>query len=59
MSVLVVLEQRAIQGPPAWNRMSWETLAAGAAARGASCSSPSRPPCWDQGIESLAAELAG
>ena len=29
MSILVVMEQRAIQGPPAWNRMSWETLAAG------------------------------
>jgi len=29
MSILVVMEQRAVQGPPAWSRMSWETLAAG------------------------------
>ena len=27
--VLVVLEQRAQNGLPAWNRMSWEALAAG------------------------------
>ena len=56
MSILVVMEQRAVQGPPAWNRMSWETLAAGQQlAR--ELQQPVSAAVLGQGIESLAAEL--
>ena len=58
MSILVVMEQRAVQGPPAWNRMSWETLAAGQQlAR--ELQQPAAAAVLGQGIEGLAAELAG
>jgi len=57
MSILVVMEQRAIQGPSAWNRMSWETLAAGQQlAR--ELGQPVSAAVLGQGIEGLAAELA-
>jgi len=57
MSILVVMEQRAIQGPPAWNRMSWETLAAGQQlAR--ELQQPVSAAVLGQGIEALASELA-
>jgi len=57
MSILVVMEQRAVQGPPAWNRMSWETLAAGQQlAR--ELQQPAVAAVLGQGIEGLAAELA-
>ena len=57
MSILVVMEQRAIQGPPAWNRMSWETLAAGQQlAR--ELGQPVSAAVLGQGIENLASELA-
>ena len=58
MSILVVMEQRAVQGPPAWNRTSWETLAAGQQlAR--EVQQPVSAAVLGQGIESLASELAG
>ena len=57
MSILAVMEQRAVQGPPAWNRMSWETLAAGQQlAR--ELQQPAVAAVLGQGIEGLAAELA-
>ena len=57
MSILVVMEQRAVEGPPAWSRMSWETLAAGQQlAR--ELQQPVSAAVLGQGIESLAAELA-
>jgi electron transfer flavoprotein alpha subunit len=57
MSILVVMEQRAIGGPAAWNRMSWETLAAGQQlAR--ELRQPVSAAVLGQGIEGLAAELA-
>jgi electron transfer flavoprotein alpha subunit len=57
MSILVVMEQRAIGGPAAWNRMSWETLAAGQQlAR--ELQQPVSAAVLGQGIEGLAAELA-
>ena len=57
MSILVVMEQRAIGGPAAWNRMSWETLAAGQQlAR--ELQQPASAAVLGQGIEGLAAELA-
>ncbi len=49
MSVLVIMEQRG----GAWNRMSWETLAAGQQFGG-----PVSAAVVGQGIDSLAAELA-
>ena len=58
MSILVVMEQRAVQGPPAWNRMSWETLAAGQQlAR--ELHQPVSAAVLGQGISGLAADLAG
>jgi electron transfer flavoprotein alpha subunit len=58
MSILVVMEQRAVQGPPAWNRMSWETLAAGQQlAR--ELQQPVSAAVLGLGIEGLASELAG
>ncbi|MFN7996729.1 MAG: electron transfer flavoprotein subunit alpha/FixB family protein [Bryobacteraceae bacterium] len=57
MSILVVMEQRAIQGPPAWNRMSWETLAAGQQlAR--ELHLPVSAAVLGQGVDALASELA-
>jgi len=57
MSILVVMEQRAIQGPPAWNRMSWETLAAGQQlAR--ELHMPVSAAVLGQGVDALASELA-
>jgi electron transfer flavoprotein alpha subunit len=57
MSILVVMEQRAIGGPATWNRMSWETLAAGQQlAR--ELQQPAAAAVLGQGIEGLAAELA-
>jgi electron transfer flavoprotein alpha subunit len=57
MSILVVMEQRAIQGPPAWNRMSWETLAAGQQlAR--ELQQPVSAAVLGQGIDALVSELA-
>jgi len=58
MSILVVMEQRAVQGPPAWSRMSWETLAAGQQLSG-ELQQPVSAAVLGQGIESLAAELTG
>ncbi len=56
MSILVIMEQRAVQGPPAWNRMSWETLAAGQQlAR--ELGQPVSAAVLGSGIENLAAEL--
>jgi len=56
MSILVVMEQRAVQGPPAWSRMSWETLAAGQQlAR--ELQQPVSAAVLGQGIEGLASEL--
>ncbi len=57
MSILVVMEQRAVQGPPAWNRMSWETLAAGQQL-GRELQQPVMAAVVGQGIAGLAAELA-
>jgi len=57
MSILVVMEQRAVQGPPAWSRMSWETLAAGQQLAG-ELQQPVSAAVLGQGIETLAAELA-
>ena len=56
MSILVVMEQRAVQGPPAWSRMSWETLAAGQQL-GRELQQPVSAAVLGQGIESLASEL--
>jgi electron transfer flavoprotein alpha subunit len=56
MSILVVMEQRAIQGPPAWSRMSWETLAAGQQL-GSELQQPVSAAVLGQDIESLASEL--
>ncbi len=58
MSILVVMEQRAVNGPPAWSRMSWETLAAGQQL-GAEMQQPvSAAVLGGPGIGELAAELA-
>ena len=57
MSILEVLEQRpSADGRPAWNRMSWETLAA-AQQFGRELNQPVSAAVLGQGIESLAAEL--
>jgi len=57
MSILVVMEQRAVNGPPAWSRMSWETLAAGQQlAR--ELQQPVSAAVLGQGIASLGGELA-
>ncbi|HVN04037.1 MAG TPA: electron transfer flavoprotein subunit alpha/FixB family protein [Bryobacteraceae bacterium] len=57
MSILVVMEQRAVAGPPAWNRMSWETLAAGQQlAR--ELQQPVSAAVMGSGIGDLAVELA-
>ncbi len=56
MSILVVMEQRAVEGPPAWNRMSWETLAAGQQFAG-ELQQPVAAAVLGQGIEGLAAVL--
>jgi electron transfer flavoprotein alpha subunit len=58
MSILVVMEQRAVNGPPAWSRMSWETLAAGQQL-GRELQQPVSAAVLGQRIENLAAELAG
>lgn len=58
MSILVVLEQRSAGGVPAWNRMSWETLAA-AQQLGRELGLPVHGAVLGQGIGTLAAELAG
>jgi electron transfer flavoprotein alpha subunit len=58
MSILVVMEQRPAQGAPAWNRMSWETLAAGQQLA-QELQQPAVAAVLGQGIEGLAAELAG
>jgi electron transfer flavoprotein alpha subunit len=56
-SVLVIMEQRAAQGAPAWNRMSFEALAAGQqlAAQIGGTASAAVP---GDGVEALTAELA-
>jgi len=56
MSILVVMEQRAVQGPPAWSRMSWETLAAGQQLA-QELQQPVSAAVLGQGIENLAADL--
>jgi len=56
MSILVVMEQRAVSGPPAWNRMSWETLAAGQQLAG-ELRQPVSAAILGQGVDNLAAEL--
>jgi len=57
MSILVVMEQLAVAGAPAWNRMSWETLAAGQQlAR--ELQQPVSAAVLGSGIGDLAAELA-
>ena len=57
MSILVVMEQLAVAGAPAWNRMSWETLAAGQQlAR--ELQQPVSAAVLGRGIGDLAAELA-
>jgi electron transfer flavoprotein alpha subunit len=58
MSILVVMEQRAVDGPPAWNRMSWETLAAGQQLS-RELQQPVSAAVLGQGMDALAAELAG
>src|SRR5579871_3486496 len=58
MSILVVMEQRAIQGPPGWNRMSWETLAAGQQFA-TELQQPVAAAVLGQGVAGLASELAG
>ena len=58
MSILAVLEQRpSADGRPAWNRMSWETLAA-AQQFAHELNQPASAAVLGQGIESLAAELS-
>jgi electron transfer flavoprotein alpha subunit len=57
MSILAVLEQRpSPEGRPAWNRMSWETLAA-AQQFARELNQPVSAAVLGHGIESLAAEL--
>ena len=57
MSILAVLEQRpSADGRPAWNRMSWETLAA-AQQFAHELNQPASAAVLGQGIESLGAEL--
>ncbi len=58
MSILVVMEQRGAAGAPAWNRMSWETLAA-AQQLGRELGAPAAAAVLGEGIGPLAAELAG
>ena len=58
MSILAVLEQRpSPEGRPAWNRMSWETLAA-AQQFARELNQPAAAAVLGHGIESLAAEVA-
>lgn len=58
MSILAVLEQRpSPEGRPAWNRMSWETLAA-AQQFAHELDQPASAAVLGHGIEGLAAELA-
>jgi electron transfer flavoprotein alpha subunit len=58
VSILAVLEQRpSPEGQPAWNRMSWETLAA-AQQLTRELNQPASAAVLGQGIEALAAELA-
>jgi len=56
MSILVVMEQRAVAGPPAWSRMSWETLAAGQQI-GRELGQPVSAAVLGEGIAGLAADL--
>ena len=58
MSILVVMEQRAVQGPPAWSRMSFETLAAGQQLS-SELQQPVSAAVLGQGIQALALELTG
>jgi electron transfer flavoprotein alpha subunit len=58
MSILVLMEQRAAEGAPAWNRMSWETLAGGQQI-GRELEQPVCAAVLGQGIEALASELGG
>jgi electron transfer flavoprotein alpha subunit len=55
--VLVVLEQRAQNGLPAWNRMSWEALAAGQVLA-AQLGQPLAAAVAGDQLEALAADLA-
>jgi electron transfer flavoprotein alpha subunit len=58
VSVLAVLEQRkSAEGQPAWNRMSWETLAA-AQQLARELDQPANAAILGEGIEGLAADLA-
>jgi electron transfer flavoprotein alpha subunit len=58
MSILAVLEQRPTpEGTPAWNRMSWETLAA-AQQIARELGQPANAAVVGSGIEGLAAELS-
>jgi electron transfer flavoprotein alpha subunit len=58
MSILAVAEQRkSPEGQPAWNRMSWETLAAAQQLAG-EVNQPVSAAVAGHGIEGLAAELA-
>ena len=58
MSILAVLEQRkSPEGAPAWNRMSWETLAA-VQQLGRDLNQPASAAVVGAGIESLAGDLS-
>lgn len=59
MSILAVLEQRkSLEGAPAWNRMSWETLAA-AQQLAHDLHLPASAAVVGAGLDTLGAELAG
>jgi electron transfer flavoprotein alpha subunit len=58
MSILVVMEQRGAEGGPAWNRMSWETLAA-AQQLGRELNLAVHAAVAGQDIGPLAADLTG
>lgn len=58
MSILAILEQRPTpEGQPAWNRMSWETLAA-AQQIGEALGEPVSAAVLGSGLEALAGDLA-
>jgi electron transfer flavoprotein alpha subunit len=58
MSILAVLEQRNLpEGQPAWNRMSWETLAA-AQQLGSELNQPVSAAILGQNLDTLASDLA-
>ncbi len=56
MSILVVMEQRAVEGALAWTRMSWETLAAGQQL-GRELGQPVSAAVLGQGMAAITAEL--